>query len=111
MPMNRRQRWRFIGIHLGAAVAFHSLHFAVYVLTFVIVRGPPPSPGPSLLAILLRWIPVHMLMDFLVYGVTVVATQVSLYLGASARREQERLALERSLAQAALDRLRLELPV
>jgi predicted nucleic acid-binding protein len=52
-----------------------------------------------------------MLMDFLVYGVTVVATQMSLYLRASARREEERHALERSLAEAAMDRLSLELPV
>lgn len=111
VPYRRRQRWRFIGVHLIAALVFHAVHFAIYVLVFVSVRGLPPSPGPSLLTILLGWIPVHMLMDFLVYGVTVVATQMSLYLRASARREQERLALERSLAQAALDRLRLELPV
>ena len=111
VPYRRRQRWRFIGIHLVGALAFHCVHFAIYVFVFVLVNGPPPSPGPSLLAIVLRWIPTHMLMDVLVYGVTVVATQMSLYLRASARREQERLALERSLAQAALDRLTLELPV
>jgi len=111
VPYRRRQRWRFIGVHLVAALAFHAVHLAIYTLTFVLVRGAPPSPGPSLWRILLWWIPPHMLMDFLVYGVTVVATQMSLYLRASARREQERLALERSLAQAALDRLRLELPV
>ena len=110
-PYRRRQRWRFIGVHLLGALAFHSVHLAIYVLVFVLVRGLPPSPGPSWLTILLYWIPPHMLMDFLVYGVTVVATQVSLYLRASARREQERLALEQSLAQAALDRLTLELPV
>lgn len=111
VPYRRRQRWRFVGVHLVGALAFHSLHLAIYVLVFVLVRGAPPSPGPSLLTILLWWIPPHMLMDVLVYGVTVVATQMSLYLRASARREQERLALEQSLAQAALDRLRLELPV
>ena len=111
VPYRRRQRWRFIGIHLVASLAFHVVHFATYVLVFVLVRGMPPSPGPSLLTILLWWIPPHILMDFLVYGVTVVATQMSLYLRASARREQERLTLERSLAQAALDRLTLELPV
>jgi two-component sensor histidine kinase len=111
VPYRRRQRWRFIGVHLVAALAFHSVHFAIYVVVFVSVRGAPPSSGPPLLMILLRWIPPHMLMDFLVYGVTLVATQMSLYLRASARREQERLALERSLAQAALDRLRLEVPV
>jgi two-component sensor histidine kinase len=111
VPYRRRQRWRFIGVHLVAAVVFHAVHLAIYTLTFVLIRGAPPSPGPSLWTILLWWIPPHMLMDFLVYGVTVVATQMSLYLRASARREEERLALERSLAQAALDRLRLELPV
>jgi two-component sensor histidine kinase len=111
VPYRRRQRWRFVGVHLAGAVAFHLVHFAVYVAAFVFIRGMPPSPGPSLWTILLWWLPVHILMDFLVYGVTVVATQMSLYLRASARREQERLALERSLAQAALDRLRLELPV
>lgn len=110
VPYRRRQRWRFIGVHLLGALAFHIVHLAIYVLVFVIVRGPPPSPGPSLWTILLWWIPPHMLMDVLVYGVTVVATQMSLYLRASARRDQERLALERSLAQAALDRLSLELP-
>lgn len=111
VPYRRRQRWRFIGVHLAAALAFHAVHLAIYTLAVVLVRGLPPSTGPSLWTILLWWIPPHMLMDFLVYGVTVVATQMSLYLRASARREQERLALERSLAQAALDRLRLELPV
>jgi two-component sensor histidine kinase len=111
VPYRRRQKWRFIGVHLVAALAFHAVHLAIYTLVFVLVKGPPPSPGPSLWRILLWWIPPHMLMDFLVYGVTVVATQMSLYLRASARREQERLALEQSLAQAALDRLRLELPV
>ena len=111
VPYRRRQRSRFIGVHLAGALAFHCVHFAIYVLVFVSVRGLPPSPGPSLWMILLWWIPPHMLMDFLVYGVTVVATQMSLYLRASARRDQERLALERSLAQAALDRLTLELPV
>lgn len=110
VPYRRRQRWRFIGVHLVGALAFHIVHLAIYTLVFVIVKGPPPSPGPSLWTILLWWIPPHMLMDFLVYGVTVVATQMSLYLRASARRDQERLALERSLAQAALDRLSLELP-
>lgn len=111
VPYRRCQRWRFIGVHLVGALAFHSVHLAIYVLVFVLVRGAPPSSGPSLLTILLWWIPTHMLMDCLVYGVTVAATQMSLYLRAAARREQERLALERSLAQAALDRLRLELPV
>ena len=111
VPYRRRQKWRFIGIHLVAALAFHIVHLATYVLVFVLVRGLPPSSGPPLLVHVLRWVPPHMWMDFLVYGVTVVATQMWLYLRASARRDQERLALERSLAQAALDRLRLELPV
>jgi hypothetical protein len=111
IPYRRRQRWRFIAVHLVAALAFHAVHLAIYTLAFVLVKGPPPSPGPSLWEVLLWWIPPHMLLDFLVYGVTVVATQMSLYLRASARREQERVALERSLAQAALDRLRLEVPV
>lgn len=111
VPYRRRQRWRFIGVHLVAALAFHAVHLAVYTLAFVLVKGPPPTPGPSLWTILLWWWPVHMLIDLLVYGVTLAATQMSLYLRASERREQERLALERSLAQAALDRLRLELPV
>src|SRR6185436_8136788 len=102
---------RFIGVHVVAGLAFHAVHLAIYTFTFVLVKGLPPSPGPSLWRILLWWIPVHMLMDCLVYGVTVVATQMSLYLRAAARRDQERLALERSLAEAALDRLRLELPV
>lgn len=110
VPYRRRQRWRFIGVHLFGALAFHVVHLAIYTLVFVMVKGPPPSPGPSLWTILLWWIPPHMLMDFLVYGVTLVATQMSLYLRASARRDQERLVLERSLAQAALDRLSLELP-
>src|ERR687897_872150 len=64
VPHRRRQRWRFIGVHLVGALAFHIVHLAIYVLVFVIVRGPPPSPGPSLWTILLWWIPPHMLMDF-----------------------------------------------
>lgn len=111
VPYRRRQTWRFIGVHLIAALAFHAIHLAVYTAVFVFVKGPPPQPGPSIWRVLLWWIPPHMLMDFLVYGVTVLATQVHLYLRAAARREEERLTLETSLAQAALDRLRLELPV
>lgn len=111
VPYRRRQRWRFIGVHLAAALAFHAVRFTIYVLVFVSVRGLPSSSGPSLLTYVLWWIAPHMFTDLLVYGATVAATQMSLYLRAAARRDEERLALERSLAQAALDRLRLELPV
>ena len=48
VPYRRRQRWRFIGVHLVGALAFHGVHFAIYVLVFVSVRGMPPSSGPSL---------------------------------------------------------------
>jgi hypothetical protein len=105
VPYRRRQRWRFIGVHVAAASALHVLHVAIFILTVTLVTGRYPVRP------LFTWVHHHTLFDMLVYGVTVVATQMSLYMRASARREEERLALERSLAQADLDRLRLELPV
>ncbi|HEX8251533.1 MAG TPA: histidine kinase, partial [Thermoanaerobaculia bacterium] len=74
-------------------------------LAIMVVEGGYPAEP------LFTWVHHHTLLDVLVYGVTLVATQLSLYMRASERREEERVALERSLAQAALDRLRLELPV
>jgi hypothetical protein len=109
VPYRHRQRWRFVGVHVVGAVVLHAVHLSIFLVATTLVRWhvAPGQPGRPLLT----WISHHTLLDFLVYGVTLVATQLSLYLKASERREEERLALERSLAQAALDRLRLELPV
>lgn len=111
VPYRRRHRWRFIGVHVVAALALHAVHLAIFILATKLVRGSVGVPGRSALSVVLTWIPMHMLMDLLVYGVTLAATQMSLYMRASERRDEERLALNRSLAQAALDRLTLELPV
>jgi anti-sigma regulatory factor (Ser/Thr protein kinase) len=105
VPYRHRQRWRFLGVHVVAALVLHAVHLVIFILAIMIVEGGFPSQP------LATWVHHHTLLDLLVYGVTLVATQMSLYMRASQRREEERLALERSLAQAALDRLRLELPV
>ena len=108
VPYRHRQRWRFVGVHGVAALVLHAIHLAIFILATMAVRGllAPGQPGLPLFT----WVHSHTLLDLLVYGVTLVATQMSLYTRATERREEERLALERSLAQAALDRLRLELP-
>jgi hypothetical protein len=109
VPWRPRQRWRFIGVHVVSALVLHAVHLGIFILATTVVRLllAPGQPGRPLFT----WVHHHTLLDLLVYGVTLVATQMSLYMRASERREEERLALERSLAQAALDRLRLELPV
>jgi two-component sensor histidine kinase len=104
VPYRRRQRWRFVGVHLVGALTLHAVHLAIFILAVTDVQGYPVRP-------LFTWVHYHTLLDLLVYGVTLVATQMSLYMRASERRAEERQALERSLAVAALDRLRLELPV
>lgn len=108
VPYRRRQRWRFIGVHAVGALGLHAVHLAIFLLATTVVREirTPGQPGQPLLS----WIAYHTLLDLLIYGVTLVATQMSLYTRATERREEERRTLERSLAQAALDRLRLELP-
>jgi anti-sigma regulatory factor (Ser/Thr protein kinase) len=110
VPYRRRQRWRFIGVHVISALALHAVHLSIFILATRLVRAFQGQTAPPAWP-LLSWIAHHTLMDLLVYGVTLVATQMYLYTRASQRREEERLALERSLAQAAVDRLRLELPV
>jgi hypothetical protein len=105
VPYRHRQRWRFIGVHAVTALVLHGVHLAIFILAVMVVEGHYPSRP------LATWVHHHTLLDMLVYGVTLVATQLSLYMRAAKRRDEERLALERSLAQAALDRLRLELPV
>ncbi|HYO78670.1 MAG TPA: histidine kinase [Thermoanaerobaculia bacterium] len=109
VPYRHRQRWRFIGVHFVAALVLHAVHLAIFILAATIVRWilAPGQPGRPLFT----WVHHHTLLDLLVYGVTLVATQMSLYMRAAERREEERRALERSMAQAALDRLSLELPV
>jgi two-component sensor histidine kinase len=110
VPYRRRERWRFFRVHIAAALAFHAVHLSLFLLATKFVRHLEGTPDEAAVP-LLTWISFHTLTDLLVYGVTLAATQMSLYMRAAKRREEERLALERSLAQAALDRLRLELPV
>ena len=110
VPYRRRQRWRFVAVHIVTALALHAFHLSVFILAISLVRGLQGLPARPVRPVL-TWVSFQTLVDLLVYGLTLVATQMSLYVKASERREGERRALERSLAQAALDRLRLELPV
>ncbi|HEY0158679.1 MAG TPA: histidine kinase [Thermoanaerobaculia bacterium] len=55
-------------------------------------------------------IATHLSLDVLVYSATVLATHVVVFLRNSWSREEERLALEKEIAQAELDMLRLQLP-
>jgi two-component sensor histidine kinase len=52
----------------------------------------------------------HLSLDVFVYCATVLATHVAAFLRNSWLREEERVALEKEIAQAELDMLRLQLP-
>ena len=107
----RGRRWRFFLVHTAAAVALTIVHWAVFALLRTLVRGMPGQPGQPLGDMFLRWMASHITLGLLAYGGTVAATLVTFYLQASRKREEERLALERWLAQAELDLYRLQLPV
>jgi two-component sensor histidine kinase len=107
----RGHRLRFFVLHITAGLGISVVHTAVYYFLRILVRGMPERPGQSTTAVLFEWLPIFLSLDLLVYGGTVLATQMTLYRQAARRREEERLALERSLARAELDRYKLELPV
>lgn len=106
-----RARWRFFLVHAAAALALTVAHTAVYVLLRTLVRGRPGAPGQPLADVLLQLMPFEVPLGLLAYGGTVLATNVSFFLQASRKREEERLALERWLAEAELDLYKLTLPV
>lgn len=107
----RGHRLRFFVVHFTAGLGISVVHTAVYYFLRILVRGVPGRPGQTTTAVLFEWLPIFLTLDLLVYGGTVLATQMTLYRQAAQRREEERLELERSLARAELDRYKLELPV
>ncbi|HEX9983905.1 MAG TPA: histidine kinase [Thermoanaerobaculia bacterium] len=111
VPYRRHARTRFVLTHLAAAVAFALVQLTVYILLRTLIRGTPGTPGRPLADVVIAWLPQHLLLGLLVYGGTVVAIRMTIVLEASRRREEERLALGRWLAQAELDLYKLQLPV
>lgn len=107
----RGARWRFFLVHAAGSLALTFAHSVVYVLLRTLVRGRPGTPGQPLADVLLQLMPFEVPLGLLAYGGTVLATNVSFFLQASQRREEERLALQRWLAQAELDLYKLTLPV
>lgn len=110
-PYRRRARWRFLAVHVPAVLAVSATHTAVYFTVHAAILGTPGPPTWSLRQLWIAYWPLLFSLDLLVYGGTVMATQLALLLQASRKRDQERLALERALAGAELDAYKLQLPV
>ena len=110
-PYRRRARWRFLAVHAPAVVAVSATHTVIAFALRTAVTGNPGPPGWSLRQLWIAYWPLHFSLDLLVYGGTLIATQLALLLQASRRRDEERLALERALAGAELDAYKLQLPV
>lgn len=110
-PFRRRARWRFLAVHAPAVVAVSTAHTVIAFALRTAVTGNPGPPGWSLRQLWIAYWPLHFSLDLLVYGGTLIATQLALLLQASRRRDEERLALERALAGAELDAYKLQLPV
>jgi two-component sensor histidine kinase len=101
---------RYLLLHACAAFAVSAVHGTIFYALRVAVRGEAGMPGQSAREVLLDWLPWHVTFDVLIYGGTVLATQVALFLEAAKRRENERFELEHWLAQAQLDVFKLQLP-
>lgn len=110
MRYRRRARLRFILVHATAVLALTVAHASLFVLLRIAVAGTPLQSIQPLVE-LSALLPRHLILGLFVYGQTLLATQMSFFLQASRRREEERLALERWLVQAELDLYRLQLPV
>jgi len=108
----RRNAWlRFVIVHLAGAFAASFAHLTLFALARLAVSGRLEASTRPAAEVLSEWVPLHLTLDLCVYGATLLATQMVLFLRAARRRDDERVALEHSLAQAELDLYKLQLPV
>lgn len=107
----RRTRLRFFLIHGIVALALTAAHTSLYLFLRTLLRSKPGPAAPPLVEVLIQPAPLYLILGLFIYGHTVLVTQMTFFLQASRRREEERLALERWLAQAELDLYKLQLPV
>jgi LytS/YehU family sensor histidine kinase len=106
----RVSRPLFVAIHSVGPFVFAAVHSGMFFLSRTLVTGSPAEdPAMTLRQIWLLRLPVHLTLDFLIYGATLLATHVVLFFRAEWERERERLALERRIAQAELDIFKLHL--
>ncbi|HET7436282.1 MAG TPA: histidine kinase [Thermoanaerobaculia bacterium] len=110
-PYRRDRRLAYFALHYSAAVAFGFLHAALYVLVRTPFREAADRAKESVADFFILVAPGSLTTGLFVYGGIVLATQMTVVLRALQKREEERLELERWLAQAALDLYKLQLPV
>jgi hypothetical protein len=110
VPYRRGRRLRFFLLHGVAVLALSTAQTLLYALLRTLVLGAPGRPQEPLAETLVRWAPLHLILGLFVYGQILLATQIAAFLQAARKREEERLALERWLAQAELDLYKLQLP-
>jgi hypothetical protein len=106
----RGARLRFIVLHSVMVLALTTVQTSLYVLLRYLIRGIPGQPDQSVADVLTDVLPLHLALGLFVYGQTVLMAHLTFALQASAKREEERLALERWLAQAERDLYKLQLP-
>ena len=104
-PYRPGGRRRFLLVHALAPFAISATHSTIFFTLRQFFY-----PGEIIAEVWVVRLPVHLTLDFLVYSATVLATHVVLFLRSSWSREEERLALEKQIAQTELDMLRLQLP-
>jgi two-component sensor histidine kinase len=109
-PYRPGGRRTFFLVHSLAPFAVSALHSSIYFTLRTLVLGWPGAPGESLGAVWIARLPGHLTLDVLVYSATLLFVQVALFLRAAWERDQDRLALERRIAQAELDVFKLQLP-
>ncbi|HYO75199.1 MAG TPA: histidine kinase, partial [Thermoanaerobaculia bacterium] len=106
-------RRRFALVHAVGPFVFSAAHSSIYfgLRTLTLgAPGAPEAPHLSLREVWLSSLPRHLSLDVLVYSVTVLAAHVVFFLRDEWAREEERLALEQSIARTELDALRMQLP-
>jgi two-component system LytT family sensor kinase len=104
-------RLRFFLVHGVTMLTLTIAQRSLYVLLRTLVRGTPGRPGQSFLEVVIQGLPPQLMVGLFVSGLTILATQMTFFLQGARRRDEERLALERWLAQAELDLYKLQLPV
>jgi two-component system LytT family sensor kinase len=109
-PYRRGERRAFALVHGAAPFILSFLHSALSFGLRIAVTGRPGPEHETLREIWASRLPTHVTFDVLLYGSTVLAVHVVLFLRDAYEREQERLALERSIAGTELDVLKLQLP-
>jgi Histidine kinase len=109
-PYQRGRRGAFALVNAVAPFAFSAMHSSIYFSLRTLVTGWPGEPGQPLAEVWSARVAPHLILDALVYSATVLATHVVIFLRRAWEREEERLALEKRIAHAQIDLLRVQLP-